>query len=198
MTSAPSSSRRLTPLEPLVERIELLSALDPPAQAIGKRVRGALDRGALKDALSGTWLGHALHPMLTDVVIGSFLSASLLDLLGSGENDGASERLIAVGIAAYGPTALTGVNDWADTEPADDGVRRAGLVHAAVNSAALSLYAASLVARRRGSRRKGADTISVTAMPKWSSPSRPTSALWDRRAIPRCSHSDSPRWLGSG
>jgi nitrite reductase/ring-hydroxylating ferredoxin subunit len=156
VTSAPSSSRRLTPLEPLVERIESLSALDTPAQAIGKRVRGALDRGTLKDALSGTWLGHALHPMLTDVVIGSFLSASLLDLLGGDENKGASERLIAVGIAAYGPTALTGVNDWADAEPADDGVRRAGLVHAAVNSAALSLYAASLVARRRGSRRKGA------------------------------------------
>ena len=146
----------MTPLEPVVGRIESLSALDAPAKAIGERVRGALDRGALKDALSGTQLGHALHPLLTDVVIGSFFSASLLDLLGGGENDGASERLIAVGIAAYGPTALTGVNDWADTEPADDAVRRAGLVHAAVNIAALSLYTASLVARRRGSRRKGA------------------------------------------
>ena len=35
-------------------------------------------------------------------------------------------------MAAYPPTALTGVNDWADTEPVDDGIRRAGLVHAVV------------------------------------------------------------------
>ena len=123
---------------------------------MGRRVRGLLSPGALKDTLSGTWLGHAVHPMLTDVVIGSFISASLLDLLGGDEDGRASERLIAVGIATYAPTALTGVNDWADTEPADDGVRRAGLVHAAVNSVALSLYTASLAARRRGSRRRGA------------------------------------------
>jgi hypothetical protein len=48
--------------------------------ALGKTVRGVVGRGKLKDALSGTWLGHALHPLLTDVVIGSFVSATLLDL----------------------------------------------------------------------------------------------------------------------
>jgi nitrite reductase/ring-hydroxylating ferredoxin subunit len=144
-----------TPFDPLVSRIESFAALDVPAKAIGRTVRGKLGPGALKDALSGTWLGHALHPLLTDVVIGSFLSATLLDLLGGDEDGRASERLITVGIAAYGPTALTGVNDWADTEPADDGVRRAGLVHAVTNSGALSLYAASLAARRRGARRRG-------------------------------------------
>jgi nitrite reductase/ring-hydroxylating ferredoxin subunit len=67
----------------------------------------------------------------------------------------ASERLIMLGIAAYAPTALSGINDWADTEPVDDGVRRAGLVHAAGNAVALSLYTASLAARRRGSRGLG-------------------------------------------
>jgi len=140
----------------MIEQVESASFLDPGGKAIGKRVRSLLSPGPLKDALSGTWLGHAVHPLLTDVVIGSFMSASLLDLLGGDEDGRASERLIAVGIAAYAPTALTGVNDWADTEPADDGVRRAGLVHAAVNSAALSLYMASLASRRRGSRRRGA------------------------------------------
>jgi nitrite reductase/ring-hydroxylating ferredoxin subunit len=57
-----------------------------------------------------------------------------------------------VGIAAYPPTALTGVNDWADTEPVDDGIRRAGLVHAVSNTTALALYTGSLVARRHGNR----------------------------------------------
>jgi nitrite reductase/ring-hydroxylating ferredoxin subunit len=132
-----------------------VALLDAPGKAVGKRVRGALRPGLLKDAVSGTWLGHALHPVLTDVVIGSWTSASLLDLLG-GDGDGrASERLIMVGIAAYAPTALAGVSDWADTEIADPGVRRVGLVHAASNSVALSLYVSSLVARLRGDRGRG-------------------------------------------
>jgi nitrite reductase/ring-hydroxylating ferredoxin subunit len=152
--SLPPQRSRPTPFEPVIEAVESADLLDGPAKAIGKRVRGTLSAGRLKDALSGTWLGHALHPLLTDIVIGSFASATALDLLG-GDDGAASERLIALGIAAYGPTALTGINDWADTEPADDGVRRAGVVHAAANSTALALYAASLAARRRGSRRTG-------------------------------------------
>ena len=148
--------RRPTPVEPLIEAVESADVLDAPGKAIGKLVRSALGPGALKDALSGTWLGHALHPLMTDVVIGSWMSATLLDLIGGDEDGRAAERLIGVGIAAYAPTALAGINDWADTEPADDGVRRAGLVHAAANSTALTLYGASLAARRRGSPRLGA------------------------------------------
>jgi nitrite reductase/ring-hydroxylating ferredoxin subunit len=97
-------------------------------------VRKTFGAPVLKGALSGIWLGHAVHPMLTDVVIGSFTSASLLDLLAPGGDGTASERLIAVGVAAYLPTAATGINDWADAESADDGVRRVGLVHAGCNA----------------------------------------------------------------
>jgi len=147
--------RQLTPLEPLLRVIETAGFLDQIAKPAAKTVRNLLSRGKLKDALSGTWLGHAVHPMLTDVVIGSFTSATLLDLLGGEELGAASERLIGVGIAAYGPTALTGASDWADAEPVDDAVRRAGLVHASCNSLALGLYTASLVARRRGARGRG-------------------------------------------
>jgi nitrite reductase/ring-hydroxylating ferredoxin subunit len=146
--------RPKTPLAALVAALEGADALDRPAKAVAKRVRGTLSPGAVKDAISGTWLGHALHPMLTDVVIGTFLSASALDLLGGDRDGRAGERLIALGIAAYGPTALAGVNDWADTEPAHDGVRRVGVVHATTNASALALYAGSLAARRRGDRNR--------------------------------------------
>lgn len=138
------------PLDPVLRELEGAEALDAPAKAIAKAVRGALDREPLKDALSGTWLGHALHPTLTDVVVGAFLSATLLDLLGGDDDEGARRRLVCVGIAAAAPTALTGANDWADTEPDDDGVRRSGLVHAACNVTAVALYAASLTGGRRG------------------------------------------------
>jgi nitrite reductase/ring-hydroxylating ferredoxin subunit/uncharacterized membrane protein len=137
-------------MQKLLDAVESASPLDAPGKKIGKTVRNVIRPGAIKDTLSGTWLGHAVHPMLTDVVIGSLLSATLLDLLGTEADSGAQERLISVGIAAYGPTALTGVNDWADSEPVDDAVRRTGLVHATTNSIALTLYVSSLAARRNG------------------------------------------------
>jgi nitrite reductase/ring-hydroxylating ferredoxin subunit/uncharacterized membrane protein len=147
--------RQLTPLEPAVRQLESADALDPAAKTIGKAVRDTVGNGSVKAALSGTWLGHAVHPMLTDVVIGSFTSASLLDVLGS-DSDAASQRLIGLGLLAYLPTAASGINDWADTEVIDDGIRRVGLVHAGCNALGASFYALSWSARRRGARRLGA------------------------------------------
>src|SRR4051795_750295 len=138
-----------------VEALESADVLDATAQAVAKQARKLFPHGAVKDAVSGTWLGHALHPMLTDVVIGSFTSATLLDLLGGDDDGRAAERLIGVGLAAYGPTAASGVNDWVDTEMGDERARRVGIVHASTNATAFGLYAASLAARRRGDRGKG-------------------------------------------
>lgn len=138
-----------------VSAVERAQALDGAGEAIGKAVRGAIGPGTLKDALSGTWLGHALHPLLTDVVIGSLLSATLLDVLGGDRDGEAAQRLIAAGIACYPPTALSGASDWADSEIVDPRIRRVGLAHASANATALTLYAGSLAARRRGSRGLG-------------------------------------------
>src|SRR3979411_988135 len=135
-----------TKARPLARAIEGAAVLDPAAKAGGGAVRGALQPGPVKDALSGTWLGHTLHPLLTDTVIGTWLSALILDLAGGADADGGADRLIAAGgadaLAAAGcwarrPTAPTGASDWADAEPADDGVRRVGAVHAAGNVSAL-------------------------------------------------------------
>lgn len=148
--------RQLTPLEPILRRIESAGGLDPAAKKLGETIRNIVPRGGVKDALSGTWLGHAVHPMLTDVVIGSFTSASLLDVLAPDGGGQASERLIALGLVAYLPTAASGANDWADTEVVDDTIRRAGFVHATGNLVAATLYIASLRSRRRGQRGQGA------------------------------------------
>lgn len=121
---------------------------------LGNAVRSLVPSGTVKDAISGTGFGHAVHPPLTDVVIGSFLSATVLDVLQ--RDDAATRRLLGVGIAAAAPTVLTGANDWADTEIADPAVRRVGLVHATANATALTLFCASLLARRhRGGRGRG-------------------------------------------
>jgi nitrite reductase/ring-hydroxylating ferredoxin subunit/uncharacterized membrane protein len=139
----------------LVNTFERAKKLDEPAQAIAKKVRALLSAGAVKDAISGTWLGHPVHPPLTDLVIGPFLAASVLDFLAPRSGERAARRLIAVGIAAATPTALTGISDWADTELSDEGVRRVGLIHAGANLSALLLYTASLAARWRGRRGRG-------------------------------------------
>lgn len=133
----------------LAERIGDLEGLDGPAEAVARKVRGLLDPGAAKDAISGAWLGHALHPLLTDIPIGTWSSATMLDVFGGRRSRAAARRLIGIGVLAAVPTAVTGTSDWADTTPADDAVRRIGAVHAAANTAALLLYGTSLRARRR-------------------------------------------------
>jgi nitrite reductase/ring-hydroxylating ferredoxin subunit/uncharacterized membrane protein len=144
-----SNARATRPrLHHLAERVGTVTALDGPAEAVAKWIRGIVPKGPIKDTLSGTPLGHAIHPLLTDLPIGTWTSATLLDVVGGRAARPASERLIAAGLLAAVPTAASGFNDWADTTPASDSVRRVGAVHAVANVAALGLYAASLAARR--------------------------------------------------
>src|SRR5687768_17806278 len=113
------------------DQLARLEQLDEPAKKIAQVVRDVVPKGPIKDALSGTWLGHALHPLLTDLPIGTWTSAVLLDWLGGRAARPAADRLIGLGILAAGPAAITGMTEWADTEATNDAVRRIGLVHAA-------------------------------------------------------------------
>ena len=142
-------------LHAAAESVGRVAAIDAPAKKLGKAVRNAIPKGPVKDAVSGTWLGHALHPLITDMVIGPWTSALILDAVGGEDSEKAADLLIGVGIAASVPTALTGANDWADTEVADDSIRRIGAVHGVLNTTALALFGASLAARRGGSRGRG-------------------------------------------
>src|SRR5918995_7271122 len=122
------TGRTATPFEPLIDAAESAEALDAVGKAIGKQVRSTIKQ-PLKDALSGTWLGHALHPLLTDVVIGTFLSTTLLDLVGGDDTGRASERLIEIGLVTSAPTVASGLSDWAMTVYGDRRVRPVGLAH---------------------------------------------------------------------
>jgi uncharacterized membrane protein len=98
-------------------------------------------------ALRGAWFGHALHPLFTDFPLGSWMSASLLDLVGGRSARPASRRLIGFGLLAAVPTVATGLAEWQATT---GGARRVGVVHVGVNSTATVLYASSWLSRRRG------------------------------------------------
>lgn len=102
------------------------------------------------DAARGKWLGHPLHPALTDLPVGAFTTASILDIVGQDE---AAKAAIAVGLIAAAPTALAGWADWYSEE--DIRVKRAGVIHALSNTTGLVLYGASLATRKGKSRYVG-------------------------------------------
>jgi uncharacterized membrane protein len=146
---------RSSPLNALVARLESVAALDAVARPAGRAVRALIPDGAPKDVLSGAWLGHALHPILSDIPIGAWTSSVILDWTGGKDSRAASDRLILTGVLAVGATAVTGWSDWADAEQGSAAVRRSGLVHAAANGTAAALMISSYLARKRGARGRG-------------------------------------------
>ncbi len=142
--------------ERLVEQVEGASALDGVIGAIRRAVQKVLPAGPVADLWHGTWLGHPLHPALSDVPVGAWLSAGILDALDAGSPQAgrgrAATTLVGVGLAAAVPTALSGAADWSE---AGNRQQRLGLVHAAANSTGTLLYAGSLAARLAGRQRQG-------------------------------------------
>jgi nitrite reductase/ring-hydroxylating ferredoxin subunit/uncharacterized membrane protein len=144
-----------------VETLGQQEWLDATGDALQQAVSGAYESAGpvgqvAKDALHGVWLGHALHPVLTDVPIGAWtvtLALDLLEALGDrhGFGPGADAALV-VGLAGAAGAAVTGLTDWSAT---DGEARRVGLVHGLMNAGVTGLYALSLMARRRGDRVNG-------------------------------------------
>ncbi len=127
--------------------LEDTTALDAAVHALEPLVDAAFATGTRGEVLRGEWLGHAVHPILTDVVLGTWASATILDLVGGRDSRGAAQRLLGVSLLAVGPTAWTG---WAEWASATDRDKRVGLVHAATNAVAIGIFASSWLARRRG------------------------------------------------
>ncbi|MDQ6856874.1 MAG: Rieske (2Fe-2S) protein, partial [Candidatus Dormibacteraeota bacterium] len=113
------------------------------------KVGGVLGHGRAKDLLSGTFLGHALHPVLTDIPVGALTLASAFDLFGGEAGGSTADALTVLGLLSVPPTAIAGLSDWADTVDAE---RRLGLIHALANAGSSVLYLAALVCRRSGNR----------------------------------------------
>jgi nitrite reductase/ring-hydroxylating ferredoxin subunit/uncharacterized membrane protein len=142
--------RSLSPLDASVEALERTTVLDPVTAAIKKGADAVLSSPAVRDALHGVWFGHALHPALVQVPLGSWLSATVLDLL-PGRRD-AARTLVGVGVASALPAAVAGWADWSDLHPQQ---QRVGVVHAGSNLVAVTLQLASWRARRQGRQARG-------------------------------------------
>ena len=86
-------------------RLEEATALDRPVRALESSIKAYFGSGTRGSVLRGEWLGHAIHPLLTDVVLGTWTSASLLDLFGGPDSPVPAQRLVGAGLLAAGPTA---------------------------------------------------------------------------------------------
>lgn len=131
-------------LSDVADWLERRSEVDRVAGPLHDAVLAAARPGRVRDLLSGSWLGHPVHPFLVATPIGCWTSAHLLDLTGSRD---AAQTLVGAGVLAAVPTAVTGLSDWADTTGAE---QRIGSLHLALNTAATACYAASWWARRGG------------------------------------------------
>ncbi|WP_261166262.1 Rieske 2Fe-2S domain-containing protein [Microbacterium sp. Marseille-Q6965] len=141
-----------TLMQRLIRRIERFRGIDAIARPASGSVSAATRPAPVKNLLSGSWLGHQLHPILTDLPIGAWGAATALDLTAGEEGAAAARRLVGMGLVASAPTALAGASDWAETSGKD---RRVGLVHGLMNAGVSVLQTGSWIARRRGHRGLG-------------------------------------------
>jgi nitrite reductase/ring-hydroxylating ferredoxin subunit/uncharacterized membrane protein len=145
----------------LINAIEKQDLLEQASREIQPAIKEAFKAGGeggrqLKNFLHGTWLGHPLHPVLTDVPLGAWTAALALDAMeaisGRKEFGPGADAAIAVGLAGAVGSAVTGLTDWSETSSR---ARKVGLAHGLLNAGATILYTTSLVMRRTKSRRAG-------------------------------------------
>jgi len=147
--------------EALIKTVEQQEALDRLSDKIQPLVVDAFKSSGLagrkvKNLLHGTWLGHPLHPALTDVPLGAWTAALTLDAMetisGRKELGAGADAAIAVGLVGAAGAAVTGLTDWSET---NGRARKVGLLHGLLNVGATALYATSLVLRRKDRRSAG-------------------------------------------
>jgi nitrite reductase/ring-hydroxylating ferredoxin subunit/uncharacterized membrane protein len=138
--------------------VDAMPFLDRASDAVQPKVRELVDAGGetARYVLDGVWFEVPLHPVLTDVPIGSWTAAIVFDGLdlvsGRKAMRNAADASLAVGVAGGFVAAAVGLSDWRYLK---GGSRRMGMSHALLNSAGLLLNTASLLLRATGRRNAG-------------------------------------------
>lgn len=153
----------------LVRTIERIPTLAERGAKVAQAIHGGVLHGGdrvrrLVDVLHGTWLGHPLHPALTDVPVGAWTLAAFFDamVLASGSVAAAhtADRLTVAGAVVAVPTALAGLADYAAIDQTALGV---GAAHGLLNTTGLALSLLSIKERAAGHRGRGV-CYSATAL----------------------------------
>ena len=126
----------------------LIGKISASLDKLMSRALGAPAMRPLKIFLNGTWIGHPLHPMLTDIPIGAWTLTIVLDLIGllfgCPQRGLASSITASVGVAGALAAAAAGLADWMDIDPPEKAI---GAFHATVNVSATILFLISFFMR---------------------------------------------------
>lgn len=110
----------------------------------------------LQNLLNGVWLGHPLHPVITDVPVGAFTAAVVLDALEMATGEKAygkgADASLGLGLIGAAGAAISGLSDWQFTYGE---ARRFGMMHAILNVSSLAFYIPSFIARKQKHRAMG-------------------------------------------
>lgn len=149
----------------LIARMPWLDKVSQPVHNWIAKLYGQPGQPAyrIKDFLNGVWLGHALHPVLVNVPLGSWSATLVLDLAWLADQDDGIARgadlSMWLGLAGAAGSAVTGVTSWVDTDGPE---QRTGMLHALLNTGITVLNATSAILRFTGQRRT-AIALSTTA-----------------------------------
>ena len=145
MVSINQAATKISSTFPALDQVatKLKSIVDP--------VFGEKGSHQIKDALYGVWLGHPLHPAVTDIPIGCWTSTLVFDIVGY---EKAADLSLKLGTISALGAAATGFAQWFDLQEMEE-PRRLGALHAVANIAATGLYATSWMLRQRGDRSMG-------------------------------------------
>ena len=104
----------------------------------------------LQDFLNGVWLGHSLHAVLVDVVIGAATGAVLLDVLrvlfGVDGLEAATTWLVGLTVLSALGSIVAGLTDYKDTSP-NSASRDVTVLHGLINIVGTVAFVVSLVQR---------------------------------------------------
>jgi nitrite reductase/ring-hydroxylating ferredoxin subunit/uncharacterized membrane protein len=127
----------------------MIAAQTPWAKPLGDWVHGltAAIFGRMlpvRDFLAGTWLGHPVHALLTDVPIGALTLVIVLDVIGQPT---AADVALLIGVLSMLASALAGYADYSTT---DGRARVRATVHSTIMVISLVVYVISLAIRATG------------------------------------------------
>lgn len=129
------------------------------ASVVGAVFRGLGTPGRfLQDFLNGTWLGHSLHAVLVDVVVGAATGALLLDVLrlffAVEGLEVATTWMVGLAYLAGLGSLITGLTEFKDTDP-NTTTRDVTILHGVINFLGMGGFAFSTMARLDGNHDSG-------------------------------------------
>jgi nitrite reductase/ring-hydroxylating ferredoxin subunit len=143
-SEATPSTQSTPPPPPFVER------LSDGLQEVIKGVIGSNRKPPrrFRSFLNGTWFGHPLHPVITDIPITAWLLTAVFDIIWliAHTTWAAYGGFVAVIVGLLGALGAiaTGLTDWSDTYGAE---RHVGFNHLLFNTGATILYLVSFILR---------------------------------------------------